>query len=343
MPLRRPQILWILAAINGLLFAIVALSLEKMTTVDQQVYGLMAGMASPFATGFWNLCTLLGNWIVLVILCFTMVFCLPLKEYRAPLLLNMMLSVLLNLTLKSFFARYRPTEVTLMVVEAGYSFPSGHTMAAACFFGFLILLTQRCGLSKAIKWLLSALLALVILLVGASRIYLGAHFFSDVMGGLLCSAAYLCIFSAFIERFFGEEDRTFLPPLPHRNRFMASFSFAFEGIAASLKAERNMVVHLGIMTLVVVFAALLGLTMVEWMICILLFAMVLMAELINTAIETLVDMVSPQVDPRAKLAKDTAAGAVLVVSIASAIIGALIFVPKLLAVIGSGLTIHGAL
>ena len=181
MPLRRPQILWILAAINGLLFAIVALSLEKMTTVDQQVYGLMAGMASPFATGFWNLCTLLGNWIVLVILCFTMVFCLPLKEYRAPLLLNMMLSVLLNLTLKSFFARYRPTEVTLMVVEAGYSFPSGHTMAAACFFGFLILLTQRCGLSKAISGFFP--LAGFGNPFGAQPIYLGAHFSAMLWAG----------------------------------------------------------------------------------------------------------------------------------------------------------------
>ena len=335
---------WILAGFAGLLFVFIALFLERMGPVDQRVYGLIAGTVSPWATGFWTICTMLGSWIVLLALCFALVVVLPQKEYRIPLLLNMTLSVLLNLALKSLFLRPRPTEIARLVVESGYSFPSGHAMASACFYGFLIFMVLRSGLSKRKKRFFCAFLLVAILLVGLSRIYLGAHFFSDVLGGWLCSIAYLALFTAFVSRYFGQEKRS--GPLPFsapRSRFFASFVFAFEGILASLKAEKNMTIHLGIMALVVVFGALMGLSKAEWMICVLLFGLVLMAELINTALETLVDMVSPQVDPRAKLAKDTAAGAVLVVSIAAAIIGAIIFAPKLLAVIQAGLSIQNVL
>ena len=67
----------------------------------------------------------------------------------------------------------------------------------------------------------------------------------------------------------------------------------------------------------------------EWYILIILFGLVITSELINTAIETLTNLVSPEYHPLAKLAKDTAAGAVLVMSIAAAVIGIIIFAPKL--------------
>ncbi len=330
---------WILAGLCGLLFILLALLLEKMGPVDEWAHGLVAGTVSPFATGFWMLCTMLGSWPVLLALCFALVLFLPRREYRVPLLLNMMLSVLLNLALKSLFVRPRPGEAVRLIVESGYSFPSGHTMAAACFYGFLMFLVGSSDLSKGKKKLLWAFLSLIVILVGLSRVYLGVHFFSDVLGGLLCSVAYLAPFTAFVMRYFSGEKRSGpLPATAHKRGFLSSFSFAFEGILASFKAERNMVIHLGMMVLVVVFGALVGLSGLEWMICILLFGLVLMAELLNTALETLVDMVSPQVDPRAKLVKDTAAGAVLVAAIAAALVGAIIFVPKLLALFQAGLS-----
>lgn len=84
-----------------------------------------------------------------------------------------------------------------------------------------------------------------------------------------------------------------------------------------------------ISALIVIIAALLtGLTIGEWLIIIMAITLVIGTEMINTAIETLVDLASPDIHPLAKQAKDVAAGAVLVFAIASVIIGLLIFLPK---------------
>ncbi|MFR5904918.1 MAG: diacylglycerol kinase, partial [[Ruminococcus] torques] len=74
---------------------------------------------------------------------------------------------------------------------------------------------------------------------------------------------------------------------------------------------------------------------VEWCICLLLFGLILSLELVNTALEAVVDLVTKEKKPLAKIAKDTAAGAVLVSAIAAAIIGCIIFVPYLLELIKS--------
>ncbi|MDD3336180.1 MAG: diacylglycerol kinase family protein [Eubacteriales bacterium] len=113
------------------------------------------------------------------------------------------------------------------------------------------------------------------------------------------------------------------------NALFLSFSYALQGISAGLRTERNMVIHFAAMSVVVVFGALLRISATEWMICVILFGAVFMAELFNTSIETVVDMICPQRDPRAKLAKDTAAGAVLFMAVAAAIVGCIIFLPKL--------------
>ncbi len=87
------------------------------------------------------------------------------------------------------------------------------------------------------------------------------------------------------------------------------------------------------MVLVIISGFILKISITEWTICIVLFGLVITAELINTAIETTVDIVMPEKNEKAKLAKDIAAGAVLVSAIASAIIGIIIFLPKILNIV----------
>lgn len=110
-------------------------------------------------------------------------------------------------------------------------------------------------------------------------------------------------------------------------KFIRSFRYAFEGIVTAAR-EQNLRFHLLSMAIVIVAGLLTGLSVTEWMIVILLFALMIGAELINTAIERVVDLVSPEIHPLAKQAKDIAAGAVLVFACASVIIGLLIFLPK---------------
>lgn len=112
-------------------------------------------------------------------------------------------------------------------------------------------------------------------------------------------------------------------------RFFLSFRYAFEGLMTAFKRERNLKVHMIAAFLVVVFGFVFQLTISEWMILILTIAVVIIAELINTAIERTVDLVSPKYHPLAKEAKDIAAAACLISAVTSVIIGILLFGSKL--------------
>ena len=108
-----------------------------------------------------------------------------------------------------------------------------------------------------------------------------------------------------------------------------SFKYAFQGIITSFKTERNMKFHVFIMIMVILAGFWLKISTIEWIICIILFGLVIGAELFNTAIEKTVDIAMPYRNPDAKIAKDVAAASVLVVSISAAIIGFIIFIPKI--------------
>lgn len=118
-------------------------------------------------------------------------------------------------------------------------------------------------------------------------------------------------------------------PKQECKKLINSFKYAIEGFVSSFKTERNMKIHILAMILVIVAGIYLELTVMEWCIIAFAIALVIGAELFNTAIETIVDMVSPEKNPKAKLAKDISAAAVLALSVGAAIVGGLIFIPKL--------------
>ena len=109
-----------------------------------------------------------------------------------------------------------------------------------------------------------------------------------------------------------------------------SFKYAFNGIVYTLSTQQNLLIHL-IATLVVVIASyIFRLTNREWAVIVLTISSVWIAELFNTAIEKTVDLITTDHHPLAKIAKDVAAGAVLISAICSLIVGLLIFLPKLI-------------
>ena len=111
------------------------------------------------------------------------------------------------------------------------------------------------------------------------------------------------------------------------SKLFKSFTYAFEGIRTALK-QQNMKIH-GICAIAVIIVGLItGLSSIEWSILLIVIAAVMSLEMVNTAIEAVVDLASPAIHPLAKVAKDVAAGAVLVFAVASVIIGGLIFLPK---------------
>lgn len=108
-----------------------------------------------------------------------------------------------------------------------------------------------------------------------------------------------------------------------------SFKYAIRGIITSLKEERNLKVHILIMILVIIAGIIYKISNLEWLICTILFGLVISAELFNTAIETTVDIAMPEINEKAKIAKDISAGAVLILAITSIIVGLIIFIPKI--------------
>lgn len=118
-------------------------------------------------------------------------------------------------------------------------------------------------------------------------------------------------------------------------RLRKSFGYAFKGIDDVIKHEPNMKIHVVVAILVVIMAFILKVSIIEWIILVLLIGAVLAAETINTTIENLVDMYTKEYDENAKIVKDTAAGTVLILAITSAIIGLIIFVPKIICLLES--------
>ncbi|WKA52927.1 diacylglycerol kinase family protein [Planococcus liqunii] len=112
------------------------------------------------------------------------------------------------------------------------------------------------------------------------------------------------------------------------SRFFKSFKFAVQGIGFALKREQNMRLHILAALIVLAAGVWTGLSKSEWLIVLLVIGGMLALEMMNSAIERVVDLASPAIHPLAKEAKDIAAGAVLVFAAASAIIGLLIFIPK---------------
>lgn len=100
--------------------------------------------------------------------------------------------------------RPRPTEFRI-VEETGYSFPSGHSMVSMAFYGYLVYLIYKYVKNKYIKWTSITLLSILIFLIGISRIYLGVHYTSDVVGGFLISIAYLIIYINIMDKHVLEE------------------------------------------------------------------------------------------------------------------------------------------
>lgn len=108
-----------------------------------------------------------------------------------------------------------------------------------------------------------------------------------------------------------------------------SFGYAFQGIFTCVRKERNMKIHCVAAVLVVIAGVILKISAIEWCICMVLVGLVMALEHVNTAVEAVVDMVTEEYHPLAKVAKDTAAGAVLIAAIMAAIAGCIIFLPKI--------------
>lgn len=285
---------------------------------DLLLYYLLISIKNNILLSVATLLSFLGSIKGLIVVSFLLVFILKSNKQRIFLFLDLIGSgLIINIT-KNIFLRERP--IIGQNLLADYSFPSGHTFIAITFYGFLLYLVMKDKESNY-KKLKEGVLLFLIITIPLSRLILGVHYLTDVLGGITLGLAYLFFLIIMYESNFlkDKEDET---------KLIFSFKYAFEGIITTIKEERNMFIHFLIAIIVVITGIYVRLSLNEWFICLLLFALVFSLELINTAIENTVDLVATKKNKKAKIAKDAAAGAVLIAAIFASIIGIIIFLPK---------------
>jgi len=117
-------------------------------------------------------------------------------------------------------------------------------------------------------------------------------------------------------------------------RLKDSFKFAFEGVAFAFKNEQNMRIHCVITILVIAAGFFFRISVDEWLFILIMIGLVLGTELINTSIEAAIDLLTSEIHPLAKVAKDTASAAVFVLAGVAFVGGLIIFIPKILLTLG---------
>ena len=113
-------------------------------------------------------------------------------------------------------------------------------------------------------------------------------------------------------------------------KFFHSFTYPIKGLKYAYRNEQNIVVDVGIALIVILAGFIFNVSVSEWALLALTIGLVIALELVNTSIEAVVDLVTEEYHPLAKVAKDTSAAAVFVFSIAAALVGLIIFVPKII-------------
>lgn len=157
-------------------------------------------LISDFATPIAKFITNFGGAIFLIIATIILFILIKNKKIGFSIISNLVIVTILNQLLKNILQRPRPNEFRI-VEETGYSFPSGHSMASMAFYGYLIYLIYKYVKNKYLKWTLIVLLGILICTIGISRIYLGVHYTSDVLGGFLISISYLVIYISAVNKF----------------------------------------------------------------------------------------------------------------------------------------------
>ncbi|MEH7180310.1 phosphatase PAP2 family protein [Neobacillus vireti] len=200
---------FLISLVALLAFSVVAMLVraEKIIDFDNAVISAVQSQESPFLTRIMEFFTTVGSTLWVVIICLLiLIFLYKMLHHRHELVLFIVVvagSPLLNMVLKEIFQRARP-DLNRLIEISGYSFPSGHAMNAFTVYGILTFLLWRHIFNLTGRTLLLLFSSFVVFMIGVSRIYLGVHYPSDIIGGYLASGCWLAasiwVFQWYMER-----------------------------------------------------------------------------------------------------------------------------------------------
>ena len=187
---------WIIAIICLIGFIAIAEDVchKEIMKGDIVGYDIISRLSKlKFATPVAKFITNFGGTIFITLSAIALVIIIKNKKIKISIVVNLLIATLSSQILKRILQRPRPSGIRLVEVS-GYSFPSGHSTVSMAFYGYLIYLIYKNIENKYLKWSLITLLSVLICLIGASRIYLGVHYTTDVLGGFFLSISCLIIF-----------------------------------------------------------------------------------------------------------------------------------------------------
>ena len=187
----------------SILFIIITLlvKFDVVSKFDTFIYEIVTFKMTPLISNIFKSITFFGStiFIVLLVIFFLCAFILKKDNKKGYLVaFTLIVSTILNNVVKIIIRRARPT-VLALVTETTFSYPSGHTMASVSMYGILVYLVSKSKLNKKLKIFLEIILGILPIIIGISRIYLGAHFASDVIGAMLLSTVLILILTYYID------------------------------------------------------------------------------------------------------------------------------------------------
>ncbi|WP_029053328.1 phosphatase PAP2 family protein [Sporosarcina ureae] len=196
---------WIICILFTGFFAYIARSihLQTISSFDEPIIDFVQSAESPGLTSIMKLFTTIGSTTSVVLLAILTLGVLLWKKHRAQAVLFAIVLAgtgILNQVLKFIFKRERP-DFNRLIDIGGYSFPSGHTMMAFSLYTILAYILWRNVKNTGSQVVIIILAAMMIVMIAVSRIYLGVHFPSDIVGGVLASSVWLFASIAFYQRF----------------------------------------------------------------------------------------------------------------------------------------------
>jgi undecaprenyl-diphosphatase len=172
--------------ISFFIFLKLALSIPTLQSFDTNTSILLISLRTPFLTSVMGTFTLLGNQALLVLLVIVALILILKRHGRDALIFVLIVGVgiVLNLVLKEVIARARP-DISPLIHEEFYSFPSGHAMNSFVFYGSVALYAYRHIKRRTVSLTVIVLCGMIVTMIGISRVYLGVHYPTDVIAGLI--------------------------------------------------------------------------------------------------------------------------------------------------------------
>lgn len=205
--LNNYKLLVMFVCIIILLFLIEDVMDKDIMTFDETGYSMVSKyLITDTLTPIAKIITFFGSAYWLIGLSIFLLLIIRNRKIGISISINLGLAALTNFLLKQILQRPRPIGHRI-IDETGYSLPSGHSMVSMAFYGFLIYLVYKKVENIHLKSFLIALLLLLIINIGISRIYLGVHYTSDVIAGFLVAISYLIIYANTIKGFILEDKK----------------------------------------------------------------------------------------------------------------------------------------